>query len=321
MTGPAFSVVVPLYNRRAYVLRALGGAMEQEHPPGEIIVVDDGSTDDGPDLVRHEFEHVKVIRQDNAGVGAARNAGIREARSSWIALLDADDLWMPNHLRELARIITAVPDASLVSTRHRSVAQQQTLPRIPDARGRVRRVDYFEAAARDSRVVWTSSAAVRREVLTELGGFGPWPIGEDIELWARIALERPVAVSDAVTALYVRGTGGVMERDVARSSEGHGQVRVPDRVADLSHSCATVVQALDREDLPVRRESLIGYLDARVVGKINSSLLRGDVCRAKALRQLLHRRFRPRWLVSVGLTYLPAPVLRVLLAAARLIRG
>lgn len=95
------SVVIPLYNKGKYIERALSSVLTQTYPPLEIIVVDDGSTDDGPDRVLN-FNDPKIIlvRQENKGPGAARNAGLARARGKYIAFLDADDEWMPSFIEK-----------------------------------------------------------------------------------------------------------------------------------------------------------------------------------------------------------------------------
>jgi Glycosyl transferase family 2 len=97
---PTVSVVIPLYNKGKYIERALNSVIAQTHPPLEIIVVDDGSTDDGPERVL-KFNDPKTIllRQDNKGPGAARNAGLAIAKGKYIAFLDADDEWYPSFIR------------------------------------------------------------------------------------------------------------------------------------------------------------------------------------------------------------------------------
>src|SRR4051794_4124152 len=99
------SVVIPTYNRAHVVGRAIESALAQEYPPHEIIVVDDGSVDDTGDVVDGYRGIVRRVRQPNAGVSAARNRGVSEAASEWIAFLDSDDQWLPGHL---GRIVSAM---------------------------------------------------------------------------------------------------------------------------------------------------------------------------------------------------------------------
>lgn len=106
-TPVTLTAVIPTYNRSGLVVRAIESALAQQRPPDEVIVVDDGSTDDTADLVRGLGGGVRYLRQDNRGGAAARNLGVREARSDWVAFLDSDDVWEPGHLAATERAIAA----------------------------------------------------------------------------------------------------------------------------------------------------------------------------------------------------------------------
>lgn len=102
MTG-SVSVVIPTYNYGRFISGAIKSALEQTHPPSEVVVVDDGSNDDTESVVK-QFDSVKYVRQENAGVCAARNRGVAETSSDLIAFLDADDTWEPTKLeKQVAR--------------------------------------------------------------------------------------------------------------------------------------------------------------------------------------------------------------------------
>ncbi len=102
-----FSAVIPVYNREITISRAIRSALDQSFPAKRIIVVDDGSTDGTSDCVRSFGHHVTYLRQENAGVSSARNSGIATCKTEWIAFLDSDDYWRPDHLATLARAIEA----------------------------------------------------------------------------------------------------------------------------------------------------------------------------------------------------------------------
>ncbi len=97
-TTPTVSVVIPSYNRAGWLPAAVGSVLAQTHPATEILIVDDGSTDNSAEVCAAFPAPVRYIRQQNAGVSAARNRGMREATGEFIALLDSDDLWLPEKL-------------------------------------------------------------------------------------------------------------------------------------------------------------------------------------------------------------------------------
>jgi glycosyltransferase involved in cell wall biosynthesis len=105
------SAVIPTYNRRRYIFRAIESVLNQTLPLDEILVLDDGSTDGTADEVERQYsDKVRVIRQENKGVSGARHRAIREARGEWIAFLDSDDEWMPDRNRQLVDAASRVPD-------------------------------------------------------------------------------------------------------------------------------------------------------------------------------------------------------------------
>lgn len=113
---PVVSVVMPLYNKASYVERALKSVFAQTLEDIEIIVVDDGSTDEGPALVERLVDsRLRLLKQTNAGPGAARNRGLREARADYVAFLDADDRWLPEFLDDSVAILERYPSAAAVN--------------------------------------------------------------------------------------------------------------------------------------------------------------------------------------------------------------
>ncbi|HID45618.1 MAG TPA: glycosyltransferase family 2 protein [Chromatiaceae bacterium] len=111
------SVVIPNYNYALYIGEALNSVLAQSVQPYEIIVVDDGSTDNSVQIVRSYGDKVRLIEQENQHVSAARNAGIKAAKGNWIALLDSDDLWHPRKLEFQIKASIENPDWSFVASR------------------------------------------------------------------------------------------------------------------------------------------------------------------------------------------------------------
>ncbi|MHC5139531.1 MAG: glycosyltransferase family 2 protein, partial [Planctomycetota bacterium] len=93
------SAVIPAYNAAKYIARSIDSVLAQTHPVDEIVIVDDGSTDNTAAIIKDYGDKVRYIHQPNAGVSAARNTGIEAATGNWIAFLDADDEWLPEKIK------------------------------------------------------------------------------------------------------------------------------------------------------------------------------------------------------------------------------
>jgi glycosyltransferase involved in cell wall biosynthesis len=211
------TVVIPLYQMGHAIERTIASALAQTHPPTDVIVVDDGSTDDGPARVRATFgDAVRLLHQANAGAGPARNHGAQAARTRWIAYLDADDLWLPDHLEALAAAVRAFPDHRVFASRSRSVPERDVVAgRVPDEVEQARAagadrpprvIDYFAEAVAKQRPFFPTTLLIDRALLLEAGGFdGRYRRGQDMELMARVALAHPMVGTDRITAWYVRG--------------------------------------------------------------------------------------------------------------------
>ncbi|MEQ7872928.1 glycosyltransferase family A protein [Sphingomonas sp. ASV193] len=213
MTAAPFrvAVVMPLFDKAEYAAEAIDSVLAQTLAPLDVVIVDDGSTDGGPEAVERRFgEQVRLLRQPNAGPGPARNRGVAATDADWIAFIDADDKWSRDHLATLAEVAYAFPDADLIATGHRRFCGGQTLTtdRSPVA---ARKINYFQEA-RVGEPVWTSACAVRRSAFEAIGGFGAFCPGEDVDLWVSLALKGDVARSDRVTAHYRQDTGGEMDQ-------------------------------------------------------------------------------------------------------------
>jgi glycosyltransferase involved in cell wall biosynthesis len=210
------SVVVPLFNKAAYVRRALDSVSQQSLDDFEVVVVDDGSTDGSADVVRGCHDpRVRLIRQDNQGEGAARNRGVAETSGALIAMLDADDEWDPPFLETIVDLWRRFPEAGLLATAYRSRFRGGfTLEtRIPGCDEGCLVRDYFAKAARAS-VVWSSAQAIPRTVFARVGVFGRDTVGVDSDMWGRIALRYPIAYSSRTLATYSNDIDG--ERMVVR---------------------------------------------------------------------------------------------------------
>lgn len=203
--APSVSVVIPLYNKRAYVERALGSVLAQRDVALEVIVVDDGSTDGSAEAVASCTDpRVRLIRQPNQGPGAARNTGWRAAAGPCVAFLDADDHWAPDYLTNSLQRLDADPEAAAVSLGFLEETDRGVVDPGPGALlasgvqwGRFA-VTADTPPLRVVRVLefmFSQSTVVRRAVLERFGGFFALErctYGEDTFLWLQVLLNHPV---------------------------------------------------------------------------------------------------------------------------------
>jgi glycosyltransferase involved in cell wall biosynthesis len=211
-SDPLVSVVIPLFNKEKDVLRAVNSVLSQTIYDFEIVVVNDGSTDKGPDLVRViKDPRIKVIDQENLGVSAARNRGITETRGELIAFLDADDEWKPDFLETILRLKGKFPECEVFGTNYRFHYQSggfrstiiNGLPTMP-WEGILE--NYFEVAVSSDPPLWSSAVAVTRKAITSIGGF-PQGVsrGEDLLTWARLAVGYKIAYSMNICSIFHKG--------------------------------------------------------------------------------------------------------------------
>lgn len=210
---PSFTIVVPLYNKALTVRKTLQSALDQNYKDFEIVVVDDGSTDGGEDVVRQMHDYrIRLIQQENLGVSVARNKGIENAKEEMIAFLDADDEWMPNHLEVLARLLLKFPEAGAYSTAYQKKENNERLwtpdfKAIPCMPWEGVVPDYFKAVAIGPELIWTSAVAIRKKVFEKVGYFqAGMRNGEDADMWLRVALKYSIVFSWEKTAIYCLGS-------------------------------------------------------------------------------------------------------------------
>ncbi len=283
---PSFSVIVPLYNKRSYIRRAVGSVLSQTITDFELIVVDDGSTDGSIDALSDIADsRMLVIRQKNMGGagGQARNSGMAQARGTWFAFLDGDDMWLPNHLEEINRIIERFPDPGLVSTRAIEALDGQSVDADYSPGLRIRRIDYFYEASKAVGLNNCSSSAIHREVFGDLGGFIKARSGPDLEYWARVALNFPVTISDSVTSVYYRGTYGVMEQ-ISNESKANTCIR---SLREVSSSIAMLCDRAQEDAEFWDKGSIRAYVNGRLQNGIKGALYRGEFDRARCFAGLM----------------------------------
>ena len=207
------TIIIPLYNKEASIATALRGVLAQSYQDFEVVVVDDGSTDGGAAVVEQfDDPRIRLIRQANGGVSAARNRGIAEAKGEHVAFLDADDEWMPEFLEEIAALIAEYPQCRAQATayvNHNNEGHNPiVLNRLPFKGERGVLSNYFEVASCSHPPVCSICVCIDHDLLQEIGGF-PMGIksGEDLLTWARIAVRTQWAYSLKPYAIYNMGEG------------------------------------------------------------------------------------------------------------------
>ena len=223
-----FSVIIPLYNKAPYIRKALESVFAQTYTDYELIVVDDGSTDDSASIVQQFIDErlkvkgeetsgavtstyhlspityklsVRLITQSNAGVSAARNAGVAQSHGDYLAFLDADEWWEPTYLEKMAQLIADYPEAGLYACNYVYYKPGKTHVALNISTGYINYPKaYYESNAMP---IWTGAAMIQRKVFEEMGEFPVGiKLGEDFLLWAKTAMHYPVAFLNEALAWY-----------------------------------------------------------------------------------------------------------------------
>ena len=204
---PKISVVIPLYNKGFIIRETLNSVLAQTFTDFEVVIINDGSTDNSFEIVsQFSDERIKLFQQENKGAAAARNLGIEKAAGELIAFLDADDYWYPNHLEELFKLYTDFPNCGIYCNRYQIKTtskhfQKPNFNGIDDTfRGIV--PNYFYSN-KPFRITWTSAIMIEKAILKEQNYFNESVSnGQDVELWTKIGICHPVAISNKITAIY-----------------------------------------------------------------------------------------------------------------------
>ncbi len=209
MKADSISVVIPLYNKALFVDAAVRSALAQGECVREVIVVDDGSTDDGAAIVsRIDDPRLRLIRQANAGVSAARNNGMRATSCALVAFLDADDYWLDGYGDTIVALATRFTDCAMYGTYYYEEADDGTrvrprIPMDPASNEPVRIDNLFDALAR-GQLFCMCSLVVRRDLVFGRRIFFPEgeSVGEDLDFYFRLAQHTPMAFSPRPLVCY-----------------------------------------------------------------------------------------------------------------------
>lgn len=290
--APAFSVVVPAYNATRTIAATIGSILRQSRPDLELIVVDDGSSDGTPDLVRdlgRNDDRLRLVEQPNQGTAGARNTGADQARADLIAFLDNDDMWMPRYLERMKAALDRAPDAGFGYTdawvmddatgRIRRTPSLEHYPPVPDPASPA---DLLSRLLADSNFIM-SSTTVRREVLEATNGFDERIMGaDDFDLWIRIAAKGYGAVRAEGVNLVQRDRFDSLSKDlpmmidnareVLRKAAGNPDLAPEDKALALSsvEDHSRFLETLSGD----RKASALAWQLRRRLGPIRHRLVR-----------------------------------------------
>lgn len=208
----SISVVIPTHNRRRMLRRALQSVRDQSYAPIEVIVVDDGSTDNSSELVIGEFPEVSYRRQPHRGVSAARNLGIEASRGEWLAFLDSDDEWLPAKLGKQMEELTKHAEYRMCHTNERWIRNGR---RVNQGRRHAKHGGWIYQECLPLCAISPSSSLIHRSILEEIGTFDEeMEACEDYDLWLRIASRYPVLLVDEPLTIKHGGHTDQLSRTV-----------------------------------------------------------------------------------------------------------
>jgi glycosyltransferase involved in cell wall biosynthesis len=204
------SVIIPTWNRSSYLARALESVLAQSVLPYEVIVVDDGSTDNSREIIKRNFRGVRYLYQENRGVSSARNTGILAARGDWIALLDSDDRWEPHKLECQQRALQAHPDGIMC---HSNETWVRNGKRVNPMNKHAKRGGLIFRHCLPLCAISPSAAVIKRGLFDEIGLFDEaLPACEDYDLWLRICAVYPVLYLDEPLLIKYGGHADQLSR-------------------------------------------------------------------------------------------------------------
>ena len=241
------SVIIPTYNRRHTLERAIDSVLSQTFKPFEIIIVDDGSEDGTRNWVQEAYPSIKYIYQSNNGVSSARNKGIRSSRGSWIALLDSDDEWMPEKLEDQVIFINENPGSLFCHTNEiwiRNGVRVNQMKKHKKYGG-----DIFKYCLDMCRIS-PSSSLIKKEVFEDVGLFDEsLTVCEDYDLWLRITANYTILFLDRP---LIKKYGGHSDQ-LSRVSDGIEQYRIQSLEKILSMSILDQDQFLSAKDMLIHK--------------------------------------------------------------------
>ena len=212
MKKPLFSVVIPLYNKEKYILRTVNSVLNQSFKDFEIIIVNDGSTDNSLAKVQAiEDDRIRIVSQVNSGTGAARNRGIKESNGIWISFIDADDEYANDYLREVFNTAEEIKEAEVIYSLYcLKTTRNYYIPKV--GFNKPKEINYFEFTNKfykektiENSLLFINSScvSVRKNAFIKSGYFlEDVSIGEDTDTWYRLAWTSKIVLIPKILATY-----------------------------------------------------------------------------------------------------------------------
>lgn len=200
-----FSIVIPLFNKENSIESTIQCVLSQTFIDYEVIVIDDGSTDESVKRVNRVLDNrIRLIQKPNGGVSSARNRGIEEAKYSYIAFLDADDIWEADYLMEQKRLIEDFPNAKMWGCAYGYISKtdKEEIDHLLPIGFRGTITDYF-GMKKKTNMFWASSVVIDKEVFEKISDFDVrMKMGEDLDVWYRIILNFQVVFYNKTLSYY-----------------------------------------------------------------------------------------------------------------------
>lgn len=202
------SIIIPTYNRAEYIRKAIESVLAQTYKDYEIIIVDDGSTDNTREILEPYMDHIRYIYRENAGVSVARNSGIKAAKGEWIAFLDSDDRWLPHKLAcqmKFIRDTTAkVCFTNVIHAQNEKTLEQDEIKKSNALQGEIIS-EPFDLILDDSHKLYVQTLVIERDLLNKVGNFDEnLVVAEDTRLIFKLAYETSFAYISEPQAIINR---------------------------------------------------------------------------------------------------------------------
>ena len=223
MRDLSISVVIPCYNAAPWIATSIASVAAQKFPPREVIVVDDGSTDGSDDIVQRSEFRVRQVFTPRLGAAGALNAGLASATGEWVAFLDADDFWHPNHLERAALLLDGTADSGMLNHGHYAMldgelsSRPYRWPMAQPMKG-LSAEQFLNAYEATRFFVGMSACIVRREAAHQIGGFDASQAARlDIEFWLRLIARGTWSFDPVPSSAYRYRVPGSLSSDYPRA--------------------------------------------------------------------------------------------------------